>query len=128
MPEQGECERSVRTRSFDREMGISMADARVGEVRFCGAESLALAIAISLKSAVSLSDAKYFGRLALPTLYDNVAYFNDALTCVNHIKANGMGSVVRGFASSSPHSPYSTVTLRRFLDLWEQSSGSERHE
>jgi hypothetical protein len=80
-----------------------------GEVRVCGAESLVLAIAISLKSAVLLSDAKYFGRLALPPLYDDVAYFNDALTRVNQFKANGMGSVVRGLASSPPHSPYSTV-------------------
>jgi hypothetical protein len=45
----------------------------------------------------------------MPPVYDDVAYFNDALMRVNVFRAEGLRSVIAGLISSPPHAPYSTL-------------------
>jgi hypothetical protein len=62
-----------------------------------------------LKTTVLLSNSHVYGRLAMPPLYDDVAYFVDGMERVDIFRADGLRGVIASLVSSPPHAPYSTL-------------------
>jgi hypothetical protein len=49
------------------------------------------------------------GQLALPPTYDDIIYFNDALTRLNILYNNGFNALLSNFIQNPPHSPLATI-------------------
>ena len=47
------------------------------------------------------------GKLCVYPFYDDVAYFEQALTLLSHYYANGVFGLIHGYIQSPPHSPFS---------------------
>ena len=73
------------------------------------ATAIGLTFLMLLKTAVVINNSYLYGRLAMPPVYDDVAYFNDALARVNVFRLEGLRAVIAGLITSPPHAPYSTL-------------------
>src|SRR6202166_131684 len=75
-----------------------------------GLLALILGALFAFKFAVLMSDSAVFGRLAMPPVYDDVAYFVDGLLRLDVFRRLGMTGLVTDLWRHPPHAPYSTVS------------------